>query len=48
MRDELTLYATDGKLESLSAKITVTIVPSNDEAPDLMLKDFTVTEGNNL
>lgn len=29
-------------------KITVTIVPSNDEAPDLMLQDFAIPEGADM
>lgn len=43
--DQMELYATDGKLESLAVSITVTVVPANDEAPDLMLKDLMVSEG---
>nr|KAG5697393.1 hypothetical protein BaRGS_008819 [Batillaria attramentaria] len=46
--DEFELYATDGKLNSKTEKITVTIVPSNDEAPDLMLKDFAIPEGADM
>lgn len=44
--DEFELYATDGNLKSSPKSITITIVPANDEAPDLMLKDFTVSEGS--
>ena len=45
IRDTFTFYASDGKLNSLSESITITIVPANDEEPDLMLNDFTVQEG---
>lgn len=46
--DEFELYATDGKLSSLSKAITVTIVPANDETPDLMLKDIAIAEGGDM
>lgn len=48
IRDELEIYATDGKLNSDGRTIRITVVPANDEAPDLMLNDFSVTEGGNL
>lgn len=43
--DSFEFYATDGKLNSLSHTASITIHPRNDEEPDVMLNDFTVTEG---
>lgn len=48
LRDEFQIYATDGKLNSAPETITITIVPANDEAPDLMLKDFVISEGRDM
>ena len=48
LTDQFQLYATDGKLNSVPQTITITIVPANDEAPDLMLKDFALREGNDM
>ncbi|XP_067678275.1 FRAS1-related extracellular matrix protein 1-like [Haliotis asinina] len=45
VRDEFSFYATDGKLNSPTENIAITIVPANDEVPDLMLRDFSVPEG---
>ncbi|XP_050400427.2 FRAS1-related extracellular matrix protein 1 [Patella vulgata] len=45
VHDQFELYATDGKLNSDSQIISVNIIQANDEAPDLMLKDFTIDEG---
>lgn len=43
--DSFEFYATDGKLNSLSHTAYITIRPINDEEPDVMLNDFSVTEG---
>lgn len=48
VKDEFELLATDGKLNSDIRTIKITIVPANDEAPDLMLNDFLVAEGGNM
>lgn len=48
LSDQFQIYATDGKLNSASETIRVTIVPANDEAPDLMLKDFALAEGKDM
>ncbi|ESO92424.1 hypothetical protein LOTGIDRAFT_233175 [Lottia gigantea] len=45
VHDQCELYATDGKLNSKPEIVSIGIVPTNDEAPDLMLKDFTIDEG---
>ncbi|XP_059163073.1 FRAS1-related extracellular matrix protein 1-like [Physella acuta] len=47
-KDEFEFYASDGKLNSDHKTIKVTIVPANDEVPDLMLNDFNVVEGGNM
>ncbi|XP_035826441.1 FRAS1-related extracellular matrix protein 1 [Aplysia californica] len=46
--DQLEFYASDGKLNSDMKKIKITIVPSNDEIPDLMLNHFSVVEGGEV
>ena len=43
--DRFEFYATDGKLNSFSHTAVITIRPTNDEEPDVMLNDFTVPEG---
>lgn len=48
VKDEFEFYASDGKLNSDLKTIKVTIVPANDEVPDLMLNDFNVVEGGNM
>ncbi|CAL1546388.1 unnamed protein product [Lymnaea stagnalis] len=48
VKDEFEFYATDGKLGSDLRTVRITIVPANDEAPDLMLNDFSVAEGGNM
>ena len=48
LSDKFQIYATDGKLNSVPETITITIVPANDEAPDLMLKDFALPEGEDM
>ncbi|XP_076440206.1 LOW QUALITY PROTEIN: FRAS1-related extracellular matrix protein 1-like [Babylonia areolata] len=48
LSDEFQLYATDGKLNSEPKTVTITIVPANDEAPELMLKDFAISEGKDM
>lgn len=45
VKDEFEFYATDGKLNSDLKTIKITIVPANDEAPDLMLNNFSIVEG---
>lgn len=44
--DRFDLYATDSKLESPPVTVLITIVPANDEVPDLMLKNLVVQEGH--
>lgn len=46
--DSLELYATDGKLNSPLATVSITIVPQNDELPDVMLQDFILAEGGKM
>ncbi|KAK6989823.1 FRAS1-related extracellular matrix protein 1-like isoform X1 [Biomphalaria glabrata] len=48
VRDEFEFYASDGKLNSDLRTIRITIVPANDEPPDLMLNDFSITEGGSM
>ncbi|XP_045159464.2 FRAS1-related extracellular matrix protein 1-like [Mercenaria mercenaria] len=43
--DRFEFYATDGKLNSFSHTASITIRPTNDEEPDVMLNDFSVPEG---
>lgn len=48
VKDEFEFYATDGKLNSDVRTMKITIVSANDEAPDLMLNDFSVLEGGSM
>ena len=48
VKDDFEFYATDGKLNSDMRIIRITIVPANDEVPDLMLSDFSVVEGGSM
>lgn len=43
--DSFDLFATDGRLNSLSHALFITITPMNDEEPDVMLNDISVAEG---
>ena len=45
VQDRFTFFATDGELDSSAVTMLITIVPANDEPPDLMLKNFTINEG---
>ncbi|GFR64512.1 FRAS1-related extracellular matrix protein 1, partial [Elysia marginata] len=48
VKDDFEFYATDGKLNSDIRMVRITIVPANDEVPDLMLSDFSVVEGGSI
>ncbi|GFO18835.1 fras1-related extracellular matrix protein 1 [Plakobranchus ocellatus] len=48
VKDDFEFYATDGKLNSELRAIRITIVPANDEVPDLMLSGFSVVEGGSM
>nr|XP_048308953.1 FRAS1-related extracellular matrix protein 1 isoform X1 [Myodes glareolus]XP_048308954.1 FRAS1-related extracellular matrix protein 1 isoform X1 [Myodes glareolus] len=43
--DQFTVYATDGKGRSLETTFHVIINPTNDEAPDFVVQNITVCEG---
>ena len=45
LRDKFELYVTDGKLNSDTQIVLVNIIPTNDEAPQVLLRDFTINEG---
>lgn len=46
--DEFQCYATDGKHQSSIEGIGLTIIPQNDEEPDVMLHDFEIEEGQSV
>ncbi|KAL4235762.1 FRAS1-related extracellular matrix protein 1 [Mactra antiquata] len=46
--DSFEFYATDGKLNSLSHTAYITINPTNDEEPDVMLNNFQISEGGSM
>ncbi|XP_024650907.2 FRAS1-related extracellular matrix protein 1 isoform X3 [Macaca nemestrina] len=43
--DQFTVYATDGKQRSLEIPFSIIINPTNDEAPDFVVQNITVCEG---
>ncbi|XP_036116823.1 FRAS1-related extracellular matrix protein 1 [Molossus molossus] len=43
--DQFTVYVTDGKRRSLEIPFYVIINPTNDEAPDFVVQNITVSEG---
>nr|XP_012625103.1 FRAS1-related extracellular matrix protein 1 isoform X3 [Microcebus murinus] len=43
--DQFTVYVTDGKQRSLEIPFYITINPTNDEAPDFVVQNITVCEG---
>nr|XP_054375834.1 FRAS1-related extracellular matrix protein 1 isoform X8 [Pongo abelii] len=43
--DQFTVYVTDGKQHSLEIPFSVIINPTNDEAPDFVVQNITVCEG---
>lgn len=46
--DSMKIYATDGKLNSPTISLSMTVIPQNDEVPDVMLQNFTVPEGGHM
>ncbi|XP_040818755.1 FRAS1-related extracellular matrix protein 1 isoform X1 [Ochotona curzoniae] len=43
--DQFVVYVTDGKQRSLEIPFSITINPTNDEAPNFVVKNITVCEG---